>query len=149
MIKKRLVGIIITLVLLPFLFNCSTTFDEDRFIIIDVNFTLQPVNETNRLWAVVFLMPDWTSELFRFSSASNRIIIPFFKTFNISDMVGYVAVVYDSTGTGVLTGERCLGFNDNPPPPPATNVLSPIAFLEIKTLMLSIDLDSANAGPFP
>ena len=143
--KKRLIAGMITLVLVPALINCSTKFDEDRYIIIDVHFTLQPVTETNRLWAVVFLAPNWTNELFRFSSGTNRIIIPLFKAINVGNFVGYMAIVYDSTGTGVLTAQRSIGFDNITP----SNTLSPVAFLEIKTMFINVDLDSVNAGPCP
>jgi len=138
------------LVLLPFLFNCNTTFDEDRFVIIDVHFTLQPVTETNRLWAVVFLAPNWTNELFRFSLGTSSIIIPLLKTFNLNDFVGYVAVVYDSTGTGNLLNQQCIGFRNSQFINTATANLDSVAFLEIKTLFIDIDLDTGLLNfPYP
>jgi hypothetical protein len=144
--KKRLIAMLITIVLFPILINCNTTFNEDRYVIIDVHYTgAPPVTETNRLWAVVFLAPNWTNELFRFSSGTNQIIIPLFKVINVGNFVGYIVIVFDSTGTGVLTAERSIGFDNIAP----SNPLSPVAFLEIKTMSINVDLDSANAGPCP
>jgi hypothetical protein len=94
---------------------------------------------------VVFLSPDWTGELFRFSSGTNRIMIPIFEFFNLGAFTGFLAVAYDANGDGVLTGERSIGYNDIHP----SNILTPVSFLEIKTMALNIDLDSGNWGPFP
>jgi hypothetical protein len=146
---KQFIATVITIIIVLFSGTCSENFNEDRYVIIDVHYTLGVVSETNRLWAVVFLSPDWNGELLRFSSGTTRIIIPILDLFNLDNFTGFLAVVHDANGDGVLTGERSIGFNDIPPPPPATNILSPVPFLEIKTMVLNIDLDSGNAGPFP
>ena len=142
---KQLIATALTITLTLVSGSCSETFHEDRYVIINVNYTGGPVDDTHRLWAVVFLSPNWTSELFRFSSGTNRIIIPIFEFFNLGAFTGFLAVAYDADGDGVITNERSIGYNDIKP----TNPLTPILFLEIKTMVLDIDLDSANFGPFP
>jgi len=152
-LKKFTIGrafLIIGLFIIPLLITCSdTSFDEDRYVIINVNFTDAAVTETNRLWAVILLNNNWTGELFRFSSSTNQIIVPLFKTFNLSDFIGYIVVAFDSNGDGDLTGEQSIGFDNIGP----SNPLSPVTFLEIKTLSLNIDLNIATSNqgacPFP
>jgi hypothetical protein len=144
---RQFLAILLTFIIIPLFIDCSETFDEDRYVVINVNFTDAIVTETNRLWAVILLNNNWTGELFRFSSSTNQIIVPLFRTFNLGDITGYVVVAFDSNGDGDLSGEQSIGFDNIGP----SNPLSPVTFLEIKTLSLNIDLNAAtsNQGPCP
>jgi len=142
---KQLIATAVTISIMLVSGSCSETFNEDRYVIVDVHYTGGPVDDTHRLWTVVFLSPDWTGELFRFSSGTTRILIPLFDLYNLDKFIGFLAVVHDANGDGVLTGERSIGYNDIHP----SNILTPVSFLEIKTMALNIDLDSGNWGPFP
>jgi hypothetical protein len=150
-LKKFTIGrafLIIGLFIIPLLNTCSdTTFDEDRYVILNVNYTGGTVDDTHRLWAVLLLSADWTNELFRVSSETTQLTIPLYKSFNLDEFVGYIVVVHDLDGSGDLINDPCIGFNDITP----SNPLSPVAFLEIKTMSINVDLDSVNAGlcPFP
>jgi hypothetical protein len=148
---KQNIVILITLIIIPLFITCSdTSFDEDRYVIINVNYSggSGAVDSAHPLWAVIFLAPNWTNEFLRFSSATTQIMVPIFKSLNLNEFLGYVAVVYDSTGTGNLQNQLCIGYQNSQFVDFLTANLDAVAFLEIKTLSISVNLD-AGAANFP
>ncbi|OHD72272.1 MAG: hypothetical protein A2W19_13405 [Spirochaetes bacterium RBG_16_49_21] len=143
------IAVLIIIIAAPFFTTCAEdTFNEDRYVIINVQLTpaLYPVDDAHPLWAVLFLSSDWTNELFRVSSGTTQLTIPLFKSYNLDEFIGYIAVVYDSTGTGNLQNQQCIGFQNSQYPA----ALDTVAFLEIKVMNINVDLDSGtNNFPYP
>ena len=132
--------VIAILVLLPTIFSCDVEKSKYPFVVINVNYS-GTVDSVNKLYLIIYAMPNWTSPWLIMSYSSKEVVLP---RLNIGTTPLYFEIVHDLDGNGVDSGDVFQGWTGITN---MANPLTPLVLPKIDMVLLNFDLD--NNGTIP